>query len=160
MENKNLWKRSLPGLLAALLLSLALLGGCVSKPAQVNMEQAYENMVKSGHLPPMLQLGPEDALNLIGLVSEDHSQQVVMVAQDSLIADEVVLIEARDQSAADRAYQLLEERLRVKANEARNYSPEQYAIIQQGILKREGLNLLLLVSPQADALYAVYNQSK
>lgn len=148
-------------ILALCLMTLALaLTGCGQPQKAMDLAKVYQQMADTGHLPAMIALDAEEALNLIGLETDQMAQAVVMISQDSLLADEVILLEARDKAVADNAFQLLEGRMKAKGDEARAYSPEQYAIINQGILKQEGLVLLLLVSPEVDALYAVYNGMK
>lgn len=158
MNTKTVKRFLLAGMLLAL--GLLLLTGCGQPQKTKDLAQVYQQMEGTGHLPTMIALDAEEALNLIGLETDTMAQSVVMLSQNSLLADEVILLETRDKAAADKAYQLLEGRMKAKADEARAYSPEQYAIINKGILKQDGLVLLLLVSPEVDALYAVYNGMK
>ncbi|NLX82859.1 MAG: DUF4358 domain-containing protein [Clostridiales bacterium] len=143
-----------------LLLLIALLAACTPQGKQVSLSQLYQEMEQTQVLPEMLPLDAEEAYNLIGLEYDRLAEYVVMISQNSLLADEVILIRSKDKAAADAVYELLEGRLDAKAKEARNYSPEQYAIIQKGILKREGLNLVLLVSPKVEILSEVYENNK
>jgi len=47
---------------------------------------------------------------------------------------------------------MLKERLSAKAEEAKTYSPQQYAIINRGQILAEGRELALLVTPRVDVL--------
>ena len=46
--------------------------------------------------------------------------------------------------------------MQAKAEEAQTYSPQQYAIIKQGHLLSSGLELALIVSPDAPKLVQIY----
>ena len=67
-----------------------------------------------------------------------------------------MLIRARDEAAAQRILPLLEGRMQAKAEEAENYSPQQYAIIKEGQILSQGRDLALIVSPQVTQLVQLY----
>lgn len=142
------------------LMMMLLLAGCTPKKDDVPLAQMYQQMEKTGVLPEMLPLDEEEAYDLIGLEYSQYTEQVVMISQDGLLADEVILLRAKDKASADATYQLLESRMDAKAREARDYSPEQYAIIKDGILRQDGQTLVLLVSPRVNELNDIYNQHK
>jgi hypothetical protein len=68
----------------------------------------------------------------------------------------VVLIRAKDEAAAKRILPFLESRMQAKAEEAQNYSPEQYAIIKQGRILSQGVEMALIVSPEVGQLVSLY----
>lgn len=150
--------RALSAFLALALLALAL-GGCRPKAVKDGaLTDIYADMEATGVLPPMLEVDAEMALDFYGFDPADYAQGVLMISQDSLLADEVLLLRATDAAAAARLKAFMQGRLEAKANEAKGYSPEQYAIIQKGQLLAEGLSLALIVSPDVDKLTAVYRQ--
>lgn len=142
------------------LMLVLLLAGCTPQKKDISLAQIYQQMEETGVLPEMLPLDEEEGYNLIGLEYDQYTEQVVMISQNSLLADEVILLRAKDKASADATYKLLEGRMDAKAREARDYSPEQYAIIKDGILKQDGQTLILLVSPKVNELNDVYNQHK
>ena len=142
------------------LMLVLLLAGCTPQKKDISLAQIYQQMEETGVLPEMLPLDEEEGYNLIGLEYDQYTEQVVMVSQNSLLADEVILLRAKDKASADATYKLLEGRMDAKSREARDYSPEQYAIIKDGILKQDGQTLILLVSPRVNELNDVYNQQK
>ena len=77
---------------------------------------------------------------------------MVAICADSLRADEIWLIEAADDAALEKIQNLAQVRLNAKAEEAENYSPEQYAVIQEAQQITIGNYYVLLVSPKANAL--------
>lgn len=91
-------------------------------------------------------------LNYCGIDAADCLQSVVAICADSLRADEFWLIEAADSAALERIQNLGQTRLKAKAEEAQDYSPEQYAVIQEAQQITIGNYYVLLVSPKVDAL--------
>ncbi len=140
-------------------LILALTAGCAGRgngPEAANLEQVYQAMEKAAVLPPMVSVPEDLVLSYYGIEPAWCEQAVFRVASDSLLADEVVLIRAKDSAAAGKILPLLEARLQGKAEEAESYSPEQYAIVKQGHLLSEGRELALIVSPGAARLVQIY----
>ena len=93
-------------------------------------------------------------LNFLGIRAEDCRQAIAAVSNDGLRADEVWLIEAKDQQALDKLKTLAQTRLEAKADETVLYSPEQYAVVEKAELITQGMYLVLLVSPDVDTLKA------
>ena len=144
-----------------LLVAALLLSGCAGKPAPqkpVSLQAVYAAMSEKVALPPMLEVDGELVLDFYGFEPGTYTQGILMVAEDSLIADEILLLEARDQASADALKELMQGRLDAKAAEAITYSPEQYAVIKEGHLVRDGLYLALIVSPDADQLLGIYRE--
>ena len=143
-----------------LLLAVLLLAGlcaCGQENAAPNMQERFEALQKADQTPEMLVVPPEKCTILFGVVQEDCAQQIVAICQDSLRADEYWLIEAANSAAADRIEALARTRLEQKASELENYLPEQYEVVKQARLLRQGNCVILLVSPQADALAQVFS---
>ena len=141
--------------ISILLLLTALLGlaGC-GKPAAdaPDFQAVYESMTAVSDMPDMVVVPNDKGEFLFGIAPEDCKQEILAICRDSLLADELWLIEARDKEAADRIEALAQNRLQQKAAELENYLPEQYQVVQQAQLSREGNCVVLLVSPLAKEL--------
>ncbi len=136
-----------------LLILLLLLTGC-SKPVsvQMNLTEVSQMLIGQAVLPQMLSLSEEVMENLCGISPEDWVQGAVYLCADSLRADEIWLLEAKDTQALQHLRAAAEKRLQQKAAESKTYSPEQYAVVQQAKIMIWGNYFALLVSPQAEAL--------
>ncbi len=143
-----------------LLLAAALtLAGCGQKALKEgSLAEIYADMRKENVLPPMIVVDADTAYDFYGIAPADYTESVMYIAEDSMRADEVLLFRAKDDEAAARIKAMLGERLTAKGNEAKSYSPEQYAIIQRGKLIVNGRSLALIVSPDVDKLTSVYGQ--
>ena len=71
-----------------------------------------------------------------------------------LRADEIWLIEAKDEAALEKLQALAEARIQAKDEETVSYNPEQNAVVRNAQVFTEGNYLFLLVSPDVDALKA------
>ena len=130
-----------------LLLALLCLAGCGKPAAEApDFQAVYDSMTALTDVPN------DKGEFLFGIAPGDCKQEIVAICQDSLLADELWLIEATDQEAADRIEALAQNRVQQKAAELENYLPGQYQVVQQAQLSREGNCVVLLVSPLAKEL--------
>ena len=149
-------------LAAALLLSTAACGAkepaaeapttAATEPVNTGADLAavYENC--KAVLPDMFVMDESTMLNFLGIDAADCTQAIVAVSGDGLRADEVWLIEAKDEDALARILDLADVRRTAKEDETISYAPEQYQIVLKGELLTSGLYLAYLVSPDVDTL--------
>ena len=136
-----------------LLLALLGLAGCGKPAAEApDFQAVYDSMTAVADMPDMVVVPNDKGEFLFGIAPGDCKQEIVAICQDSLLADELWLIEATDKEAADRIEALAQNRLQQKAAELENYLPEQYQVVQQAQLSREGNCVVLLISPLAKEL--------
>ena len=141
-----------------LIVCVILLVGCGEQALKKgSFEDIYADMTNTGALPPMLMVDADTALDFYGVAPADYTQSLLFIAEDSLRANEVLFFRAADEGAAQRIEELLNARMAAKASEAKNYSPEQYAVIQKGRVITNGLTLALIVSPEIDKLVTIYS---
>ena len=132
--------------------------GAKGTPAKdVELQSLYDSF--AGSLPDMLVLDDAMRLNLLGVKDEYCDQVICSVVGFSLQADEIWLIEAADEDSLATLKTLAENRLRAKMEEASFYSPDQYAICEDGRIITEGLYLALIVSPDADTFETAFKEA-
>jgi len=119
---------------------------------------AVAELLEAAGMPEMIELDEMLMLDYCGIAQEDVKQAVVAICSDSLRTDELWLVEAIDEEAAQRIMELAEFRLEMKGEESITYSPEQYEIVQQAQLLQDGSLIALLVSPEVETLAALYEQ--
>ncbi len=139
-------------------LAAALCGCGQQRQKTGSLDDIYQEMEKTSVLPPMITVDADLALDFYGIAKSDYTEALMKIAEDSLLADEVLLFRARDQITAEKIARLLADRLAAKGEEAKGYSPEQFAIIQKGALIQNDLAIALIVSPKVDRLTAIYHQ--
>ena len=141
----------------ALLLMLGSVG-CGETVAKLDMPDLYGKLGAAVAMPEMLELDAGLMLDYCGIEQGDVKQAIVCICADSLRTDELWLIEAVDEEAADRIVALADFRLQMKGEESITYSPEQYEVVQQAEVIRNGRFVAMLVSPNASALAELYNE--
>lgn len=142
-------------LLAALMILMAGCGAKQEPAAQLDMNAVYESFLPK--LPQMLLMDEDMMLNFCGIEAADCAQAVVAVCSDGLRADEIWLLEAKDAKALKELEALAQTRLTRKGEESITYSPEQYAVVQAAHVITAGNYLVMICTPEADALAEQFN---
>lgn len=146
-----------------LALSMALLcAACAQSGGQKkegSVQQTYEDIAANANLPPMMQVQDDLVMETYGIDLADCGEALFMVYDgDDMLADEIVLIVAKDEAAAGRVKEKLDARMQYKADENEGYLPDQYEIVKEGKVLQDGLRLALLISRDINAVMKVYNQ--
>ncbi len=153
-----------------LILCLCFFAGCSQPPEttapstqsqpqkqSLDLQALYTQM--SAKLPDMLTMDSNMMLDFCGIQETDCLQAVVAICSTNLQTDEVWLLEARDPEALARLQTLARTRLDVKEAETENYLPDQYVIVKDAKLITHENYLIVLVSPQADALEGMFREA-
>ncbi len=141
----------------AMLLSLCACGSSSEPAKSVDLGALYESF--TADLPDMMIMDENIRLNLLGVKSDDCTQVITAVAAVGLQADEIWLIEAKDSDALKRITALAESRINAKKEETSFYSPDQFAICEDGRILTEGLYMAFIVSPAADSFEAAFKEA-
>lgn len=155
-------KRMIAWILAALLMLSMTACGNGSEPTEaakepVDLAALYESFGQ--YLPEMFLMDETTMLNFLGINAEDCAQVIAAISADGLGADEVWLIEAKDEDALERLKTLAETRLTAKKDETIEYLPNEYVIVEKGVILTEGLYLAFLVSPDVDSMMAAFSEA-
>lgn len=120
----------------------------------VDVNALYESYGQ--YLPEMFYPDEDTLLNFLGIQATDCTQYKVAICAEGLRADEVWLIEAKDQAALETLQQLANTRIQAKLDETVTYVPDQYVIVEKAEVLTNGLYLALLISPDVDTLKAEF----
>lgn len=151
-------------LIAVLALAALMLTGCgaagssapaettaaATEPSAPDFETVYEEMKEK--LPEMLLLDDATMQTYCGINTGDCLQALVAVNLNGLETDEIWLLEAKDDKTMDDLEAAAQLRLKMKAEETETYAPDQYEVVKEAQLIREGRFLALIVTPEAEAL--------
>lgn len=144
-------------LVLSLALSLAGCGSAKEEQVKVDLAALYESYAQ--YLPQMFTPDQETMLNFLGIQAEDCVQYQVGICDEGMRADEVWLIEAKDDDALERLQQLAQNRIQAKLDETESYVPDQFAIVQKAQLLTYGRYLALLISPEVENLKAGFEKA-
>lgn len=149
---------------AAILMTLCLLfaltacGGDTktetAAPKNADLTAVYAGFGLSGD--DMLTLAQTDLMDMYGIEPADVKQFAGAVNLTGISAEEIVLIEAVDADAAARVKTQLDARYESKANQMRDYLPDEYAIIEKCSVRVDGNYVAMIVSANAETYVAAY----
>jgi len=141
-----------------LILILLCMTACTSSEnAYVDMQQVYDSF--DSYLPEMVILDEKSMLNQYGVDMSVCNQAIVATCADGLRSDEVWLIEAVDEESAATIAELAQARVDREGEETKNYAPDQYAVVEKAQIITDSNNVVLIISPDVDALADLYNSS-
>lgn len=142
-------------LLFSLLLSLTACGRKTEEAKTVDIDALYESC--SQYLPEMFNPDETTMLNFLGIDVADCARYKVAICAEGLRADEVWLIEAKDDASLETLRQLAESRIVSKLDETETYAPDQYLIVQKAQVLVNGRYLALFISPNVDEMKAGFD---
>ena len=135
-----------------LALSLAACGSKAEEAVHVDVAALYDSY--SQYMPDMFYPDEATLLNFVGISVEDCTQYKVAICAEGMRADEVWLIEAKDDAALETLKALAETRIESKLEETATYAPDQYVVVEKAQILVNGRYLALFISPDVDALKA------
>ncbi len=136
-----------------LMLGITACGGA-EKAAPVDLNALYESF--GPHLPEMYFPDDDTMLNFLGVEAASCVQYKVALCGEGMRADEIWLIEARDDAALETLKELAQTRIQAKLDETESYVPDQFLIVQKAQVVTNGRYLALVISPEVDTLIAAF----
>lgn len=116
----------------------------------VDLKKVYDDCVAL--MPEMTVLDSEMMYNFCGVNPQDCDEYYVAVCADSLRADEIWIIKAKDVDALNRIEEAAKNRIQAKDEESITYSPEQNKVVKAAKTLSSGEYFALLVSPDVDKI--------
>ena len=145
--------------------AVVLLCGCGKEEAakDVNLSQLLDEMKaemeKEGNFNEMMDLTSDDMSLLYGIETSEISQFAGTISKVGTNSDEILLLEVADGVNAQDVLAKLESRYQAKANEAKDYLPEEYEKIQSCEILQNGNYLALVVHSQYTSLSDMWKQA-
>ena len=93
-------------------------------------------------------------MNFLGISVDDCVRYKVAICAEGLRADEVWLIEAKDDAALKKLEELAQVRIQSKLDETETYAPDQYLIVQKAEVLTNGRYLAFFISPDVESMKA------
>ena len=144
--------------LSLILIFALILSACGKSPEkEVDLQSVFNSLREE--MPEMLVLDETIQLNLLGIDSADCQQVITAICADSVRADEIWLIQAKDTAALEKLTALAKTRVESQAEVCESYSPDQYAIVKEAELVTSGLYLALLIGPDAASMKKAFTSA-
>ena len=94
-----------------------------------------------------------------GLNADDYDGVLLYAPVTNMDAEELLLIKCKDTSQAEAVRDAMLKRQQTKETTFEGYAPEQYELCQNYILDEQGTYLLLIISPAAEEIDTVFQDS-
>lgn len=150
-------------LLVFLLLPLLLTACGTPTPAkkalEVDVKALLQQMADKTKWEDMMTMNNKHLKNLYGIEDADITSFAGVMKTDGITADEVLILEAKDTTTADALVKKLQARLKAKSNEAKDYLPAQYKVIEEAEILQKERYAVLLVSPGVEALQKLWEEA-
>ena len=134
-----------------LVLSLSACGK-KEETASLDIDVLYESFQQ--YLPDMFFPDEATLMNFLGISVDDCVRYKVAICAEGLRADEVWLIEAKDDAALKKLEGLAQVRIQSKLDETETYAPDQYLIVQKAEVLTNGRYLAFFISPDVESMKA------
>lgn len=162
MKRLVIWKRK--PILAMLVLAFAvgLLAGCTGKEGgsgNLSAVEVGERIEKSANMGNMKQGDEERLKKLYHLSNGDVASFVLYTATSNVKADELLVIQLKEESEKDRVLAKIEGRIAAQTAKFKDYRPEEYDLIEKRVLKTHGLFVLFAVSADADNMERIFDEA-
>lgn len=151
MKNSILRTLAMTGLVGSMLV------GCGSSVADLNLADTVAvTTTNVSTVDSMQEITAAEVESLYGVSPTDYVQFSGKVSGMGTSADEIVIIEAIDASTAAKILEGAEARLEDKLRQAEGYLPEEYAIIEKGVVRKDGNYVALFVTADVDTVVSAY----
>lgn len=139
-------------------LMLFSLTGCSGKEETVSVDltEVRSAMITAQETNEAYLLETDALKDLYGIDAEDVQQSASYATMAGTFPDEIVLVQAVDEKAAERVKTCLETRLEEVKVQSQAYDPENYAAAQACSVSVDGTYVALILSPQQESLRSVY----
>lgn len=151
-------------ILCFLLVMMLSISACGTKPVSADTVNSAEKFTQAygkieASLPEMMEIPEESVLDFYGIEPSEYENALFRLSVDNMLCDEVIFVQAKDETSAGNIEEMLNARLQAKAEEAESYSPEQYEIIKTCHVYRDGLILALIVNSNANEMLDTFQQA-
>jgi len=139
-----------------------LLAACSSENGTVSPEPAelFSNIQQTVSIPEMVDVAEAFLEDELGITADQYESAVYYLVEEGLAPDEIVIVKAKDEDTAGQILEKLENRLAYKEESAQLYLTEFMPVIQNGVIRQDGLTVSLIVSEQVEQIEEVYRQYK
>lgn len=143
-------------ILAVLMFGLV---GCSKneEPVSVDLTEVRSALISAQGTNEAYLLETDALKNLYGIEAEDVRQSASYATMAGTFPDEVILVQAVDEKAAERIQTSLETRLDEVKVQSQTYDPENYAAAMACSVSVDGTYVALILSPQQELLQEVYD---
>lgn len=125
-----------------------------------SVSDMFEQIKAQIKLPEMLFLEKSDDLDrYYGITPDDAAEFAGGIDNSGTSQDEIVIIKAKDDTAADNVQKMLQRKYDSKLNQIQNYDADETEKIKNGKVEKNGLYVTLVISGDFDKITEIIKNS-
>ncbi|MDD6490535.1 MAG: DUF4358 domain-containing protein [Clostridia bacterium] len=166
-------KKKIIAVTAALIAVVAFAGCSNNSVKQASVQPSETSVIKAKSvsaifdeiktqtkLPEMLFLEKADDLDrYYGITPDDVEEFAGGIDNSGTSQDEIVIIKAKDDTAADNVQKMLQKKYDSKLNQIQNYDADETEKIKNGKVEKNGLYVTLVISNDFDKITEIIKNS-
>lgn len=138
---------------------LAIAAFCSCSQSAKKLSEVFTEIKSEVTLKDFDEFKSADDLNrFYGISADDVEEYAGGVNNTGVNQEEIVLVKAKDDSAASKVKDALDNRYKAKLNENKNYNPEQAKIIEKCKVESDGVYVSMIVSENADKITEIFKK--
>ena len=144
-----------------LLLALLIWGGSLAVKGtarQVDFEKLQADVEAAAEVSGLNQENAQLLRRFYGLNAGELVHWILYTAQDNMSVEELLLVECSSESQAEQVLEAARERKATQIKNFEGYGPEQVQLLNQSVLRSDGVYVLFAVSDQAAEIKKAYRK--
>lgn len=144
-----------------LLLALLIGGGCLAVKGttrQVDFGKLQADVEAAAEVSGLNQENAQLLRRFYGLNAGELVHWILYTAQDNMSVEELLLVECSSESQAEQVLEAARERKATQIKNFEGYGPEQVQLLNQSVLRSDGVYVLFAVSDQAAEIKKAYRK--
>lgn len=101
----------------------------------------------------------QDLKKYYGLNANDYDGIMLYIPDDVMSVNEILVVKLKDKSQAETVEKAAEKRLSTQKSSFEGYGAKQTKLINSAVLDDRGNYVILVISEDADAIYAAFKKS-
>ncbi|MFM1654205.1 DUF4358 domain-containing protein [Brevibacillus sp. B_LB10_24] len=165
---RQVWKKDrtinctlLPAFIAFALMS-AVVAGCSGKAEEarnITVQEVGEKISQAVPLDEMKRGDGDKLQKLYHINAEEVEDFLLYLAPSNVKADEVLVVKVKDANQAEEINDSIMKRVDAQEKKFRDYLPDEYAFIENHIVKTKGNYILFAVSPDVDQIETAFDKA-
>lgn len=123
------------------------------------VSEITKNIKKVSDLSKMEEGNKTKLRKLYGINAKNLEDFVVYAPKTNMEANEILILKVKNQDDVDELQESIEKRIEKQSDSFKNYSPDQYDLLENHTLKVKGKYIMLVVSKDVDKINKSINDS-
>lgn len=119
-------------------------------------EKIVDEIKHKCNLPEMEELSLYQMGELYGIKEKDVAYFSALKASDSLVKDEIIVIQAMDEGEACSVHDCLQKHYENVLEESKEYLPDEYQKVKNCAVVKDGVYVRLFISDDAEVMNKIY----